>query len=909
MAKDAQRDGGVGFDAVARAEALYIYQHAYPTHMEQPPAALRGGANAPPDEAAAAQPNAHAERVRQAGPDASIRALLLQRDMPSVDGLSFSGGGIRSASFCLGVLETLARAGLLARMHYVSSVSGGGYIAGWLASWCYRDAEGITGVQKALRDAARSDAAPAPIQHLLRYVTYLAPRAGFLAVDLWSLISACARNLIVTLGITLPVLLVLAAVPYIAALTLQVMARAPLMVHLAGWCVLASVVLVAMTFRVLAEASTPRQAAFKAGLARTLAVALTVGGGAALAVVLAAGGLAPWLAQQVPALGLPHSGQIAAAAALPVLVLLLRDVRNKLAPRATADHAIASSLAMVAVLWLLVGLDMASQQLARMLDGRGALEISIAVASASPALWCLVVFGGETLRQALLSRQLDDSDREWMARFVANTLTASAAWWLLCVATYAVPQMIRLSGVLWFAAGFVVCLVLVRRWMPAQFAALAVAAASALSLVVAGEAVLAFLEAYPAGAGSDLTRLLLVCVALVVLALVIDNFVDVNRFSLHALDRDRLVRAFLGASRGVDPRVGESGLAPHAEREQFALRRGSPFHDFDAGDSPRMRALRSDAVWRRAHWMPVFLFNTSLNRTWHSSEPGRLVKAFSFVLSPFYCGSRVTQYCPTEEYVKDEGGLSLGTAIATSGAALSSRTGRYDSHPLAFFLTLFNLRLGWWLGNPGSRSTRSHGGPRFSLGSYLAEMLGRPYGQRKWVHLSDGGHFENLGAFELIKRGCRRVVVVDGSADPRRQFADLANLIRLVREELNIGIEPMSGFRIGNRDLGDKGRYCALFEVKYPEGQSGRLLYIKAAYYPVSAFNVPMEVQNYAMEQPEFPHEPTMDQFFTPAQFDAYRRLGQHQMSSILARGREEGYSVSDLMAAASDHIGDAVAR
>lgn len=920
MATGSEGDGGTDFGVVARAEAQYIYKYAYPTHMEEPPIKAPSIATATlaADDSGSPppfRPENHVLERKETSVDrgGSIRSLLLQKYMPSVDGLSLSGGGIRSASFCLGVLEALAEARLLSRFHYISSVSGGGYIAGWLASWCYRNRTGIEGVQASLRDAAKQDAAPPPIQHLLRYVTYLAPRAGLLAVDLWSLISAYARNLFVTLGVTLPVLLIIAAIPYVAALILQVAAQPGLHQRIAGWCVVVSLVLVAVLLRVLAESTNAEQASGKATFARPAAIGLTVIGGAALALTFAADGAGMWYERESKAIGLSDYWLISIVVLLPTALLLVRDAVNGTRAYVAGDQAIASALAMSAALALVVAIDLLARQLTDVRDIKVRLEVAVLAAAASPALWCLVVFSGETLRQALLSRRLNDGDREWMARFVANVMTASVFWLLLCLATYGFPYLVRLSGFAWFAAGFAVSLLVVRRWMAAQFAAIAIVAASGLSLVVAGYGVLNFVERLRAGAPvgqgvasvDPLLSLVLTCIGLAVLAIVIDNFVDVNRFSMHALYRDRLARAFLGASRGVDPTLASDPGVPTDEREQFERRRGSPFHDFDSGDSPRMRCLRSDAGWqRREHWMPVFLFNASLNRTWHSSEPGRLVKAFSFVFSPFFCGSEATQYCETMEYVKNEGGLTLGTAIATSGAALSSRAGRYDSHPLAFFLTLFNLRLGWWLGNPRTKTTRRMAGPQFSLGAYLAEMLGRPYGRRNWVHLSDGGHFENLGAFELIKRGCRRVVVVDGSADEKRQFADLANLIRLVREELNISIEPLSDFQIGKREMAKKGRYCAVFEVLYPEGPRGRLLYIKAAYYPVSTYNPPMEVQNYAMEEPGFPHESTMDQFFTPPQFDAYRRLGQHQMRTILIGSREEAYSVSELMEAASAHAG-----
>ena len=134
----------------------------------------------------------------------SARTMALHDELPPLNGLSFSGGGIRSASFCLGAIEALSELGVLNQFHYVSSVSGGGYAASWLAAWSYREPDGVIGVQRSLNEAATSTSPPDQVRHLSRYVTYLAPRAGALSADLWSLISAYLRNLAITLGTTLP---------------------------------------------------------------------------------------------------------------------------------------------------------------------------------------------------------------------------------------------------------------------------------------------------------------------------------------------------------------------------------------------------------------------------------------------------------------------------------------------------------------------------------------------------------------------------------------------------------------------------------------------------------------------------------------------------------------------------------
>src|SRR5687767_4163240 len=125
-------------------------------------------------------------------------------------GVALSGGGIRSATFNLGVLQGLARLGLLGSIDYLSTVSGGGYIGGWLAAWIHRD--GFENVEKALKADKSSPVAPTeitrdPIGHLRQYSNYLAPRAGFLSADRWVLWANYLRNFLMNQMVLLPLLI------------------------------------------------------------------------------------------------------------------------------------------------------------------------------------------------------------------------------------------------------------------------------------------------------------------------------------------------------------------------------------------------------------------------------------------------------------------------------------------------------------------------------------------------------------------------------------------------------------------------------------------------------------------------------------------------------------------------------
>src|SRR5437762_13516910 len=109
--------------------------------------------------------------------------------------LCISGGGIRSATFGLGVLQGLARCSLLDKFHYLSTVSGGGYIGSWLSAWIRNDPHGLDGVVEELK--RRPDSAlnpePRPIRHLQEFSNYLAPKTGLTSVDFWTLITTFIR--------------------------------------------------------------------------------------------------------------------------------------------------------------------------------------------------------------------------------------------------------------------------------------------------------------------------------------------------------------------------------------------------------------------------------------------------------------------------------------------------------------------------------------------------------------------------------------------------------------------------------------------------------------------------------------------------------------------------------------------
>ncbi|HJU11960.1 MAG TPA: patatin-like phospholipase family protein, partial [Candidatus Binataceae bacterium] len=138
--------------------------------------------------------------------------------------LCISGGGIRSATFGLGVLQGLANCGLLERFHFLSTVSGGGYIGGWLSAWIHRAEGGLAMVMKQLGgecDETLPNPEPVEIQNLRSYSNYLSPRLGLLSADSWTLIATYIRNLFLTSLVLLPLLAAFLTIPWCYATVLM----------------------------------------------------------------------------------------------------------------------------------------------------------------------------------------------------------------------------------------------------------------------------------------------------------------------------------------------------------------------------------------------------------------------------------------------------------------------------------------------------------------------------------------------------------------------------------------------------------------------------------------------------------------------------------------------------------------
>ncbi len=379
------------------------------------------------------------------------------------------------------------------------------------------------------------------------------------------------------------------------------------------------------------------------------------------------------------------------------------------------------------------------------------------------------------------------------------------------------------------------------------------------------------------------------------LGIIMGFFINVNRFSLHALYRNRLIRAYLGASRknrspnpftGFDP---NDNLLMHELRglcrclNGHVMKAGASQCD-ECGQPASRERCDGHSINPHKQYRLLHIVNMALNLVHGENLAWQERKAESFTASPFHCGNSEVGYRDAKEFGE---GVSLGTAMAISGAAVSPNMGYHSSPVVSFILTLFNIRLGWWFGNPKDEKTFGRAHPKFSVRPIIDEALGLTDDDNPYIYLSDGGHFENLGLYEMVLRRCKYIVVSDAGCDSDFKFDDLGNAIRKIRIDLGVQITMNPKINILSRADKKVGVYCALGEIEYPEANSnttnadekkGWLIYLKPAFY---GDREPMDVVNFAKTCDTFPHETTADQFFSETQFESYRKLGLYAVQQL----------------------------
>ncbi len=409
----------------------------------------------------------------------------------------------------------------------------------------------------------------------------------------------------------------------------------------------------------------------------------------------------------------------------------------------------------------------------------------------------------------------------------------------------------------------------------------------------------------------------------------------VNRSSLAQTYSGRLARAYLGASNplrhhpnGANINEVISGDDVNSIRDYRPYEAGGPLHLINVTvnqtvDFTSQRGNRD----RKGENMAVSSLGVSVGEKWHS----RWAQRFGAGQSDPRCDRRArleaVGHMPgsdhplldeTRQPTNDAETLSLRQWIGISGAAVGPGQGQTTQLSTSLLFGLANLRTGYWW-DSGINEAARQGFPEMTFFRRLLYLLPWMFTPQallisEWIarypgpweqfwYISDGGFFENLATYELIRRRVPRIIVTDGGADPSYQFEDLANLTRKARIDFDACIEPFDsedikrlpktvqdlvGTKLGDLKaiIGEDGtiatpplKHAMLFWVKYQTAPHRRsvLLYLKATV----TGDETTDILQYQASNPEFPHEATGDQFFDEAQWESYRQLGEHMASAL----------------------------
>jgi hypothetical protein len=881
--------------------------------------------------------------------------------------LCLSGGGIRSATFALGVLEGLAAKGVLSRFDYLSTVSGGGYIGSWLSAWSSSKRNGKFGtVVDSLERAAKQNAEYSPIRHLRSYSNYLTPKLGILSADTWTTIATYARNLLLNWLVLIPVLMTVLLTPHIGMALVALSKSGAFTTYLdenlePAACVAFLLAAIALIWAMIYVGYNRPSSASAYG--RKLRGQAAFLGYCLLPLMFAAIFFSlswAWFSRIKDAEELPYWEFAVAGATLRIIgwAFLLPGYGAWRAAAPQSGNARKRAWEFLIALFTgAVGglLVWYASSLFSLANGKDDAVLEVGLVCFLPPLLLLIFLIAEVLYIGLASRMTSDEDREWWGRSGGWVLVVGLGWMALRILVlfgpvgvgWAASQFPQWLAAIGGVSGIATALIGKSGATPAGAgkppmagiasyftgpllavtATVFVVTLLALLAVVNNEALFAIADQFAPEVTADapsvidtsacvavtaahlgrlefaavplcqahvipLGLVLAAIIALALLALVVSYFVNVNRFSLHAMYRSRLIRAYLGASN--------------------AKRNPHPFTGFDENDNLKMWELQERPVGEERRDRPPFhIVNVALNLVAGRNLAWQERKAASFTISPLHCGSGIEDigYRRSRSYGGPDG-MSLGTAMTISGAAASPNMGYHSSPLVTLIMTLFNARLGWWLGNPGTAGdkTFSGDGPRLALQPLVAEAFGLTDDYSRHVYLSDGGHFENLGLYEMIRRRCQMIVVSDAGCDKDFKFEDLGNALRKIRIDLEVEIEffvlprlykfaDEQGTIICNPDE----PYGAIGTITYPEldgsGErlEGVLLYLKPAMHG----DEPTDVLNYRATHDSFPHEPTSDQWFSESQFESYRRLGLHIVTKEIDRLRASTDRKADIFKAA----------
>ena len=745
------------------------------------------------------QPNARAEGEPIMRPTADS----------ALAGVALSGGGIRSASFCLGALQALDKAGVLNNIDYLSTVSGGGYIGTSLSAAMTHSKGDFPFTSSLTQDE------PYPVQHIRNHSNYLFPHGR---INVFYNVAIYLRGLLANALLILPWLLVLAAItiffkPDSESLHVSIRGTFP--------------------------------AAFNADHFGATLIALCVFG-----LLLLIWGL--WRSLDITSweaeidIGSPWT-----LVSAIVLILLLFIVFCELQPfvldgifkSAARPGGIFSSF----VGWL--------QALAAVLA-----PFSAAVAFFSRSFGRLLKQGAERPSLAALASRAAGR----AAVYIAGAAIPFLLWMAYLYLCFAGIKDVNISGYhapLWLSD-------VSQRW---------------------------FGDKPPFG-----TPIAWFYLAIGIVLFLLSLLLAPNANSLHRLYRDRLSKAFLFDPTRIEGRRSGTGFKRESVSVSgLALTDRLKYEDFELAPIDRFKL--SQISWIDT---PFPLINTALNIQGSKYANRRGRNADFFVFSPKFIGSGATQYVKTKEFEDDVPELDLATAMAVSGAAASSNMGASSIKALTPTLAILNIRLGYWVANPRQLAQdRKHSSVFASVFDqfyFVQELLGLMRESSDMIYLTDGGHIENLGIYELLRRRCELIIAVDAEADPEMSFRSLVALQRYARIDLGVLIDlPWAEIRDATRAASEEiaksgglppnaaphGPHCAVGQITYPQNRKGILLYVKSSI----TGDENDYIVDYKRRFPSYPHETTADQLFSEEQFEVYRALGFHAVSELFGGGDHVG--------------------
>jgi len=737
--------------------------------------------------------------------------------------LALSGGGIRSASFCLGALQALEVNGAIKNIDIMSTVSGGGYIGTSMTAAMTRG-DGSFPFPSKLETGE-----PAPLKHIRDHSNFLIPD-GF--VDVLAAITTYFRGIVTNVVVLLPWLLVLAALTIILNPNKDALTKSGPIANALQY--------------ILEKIFHTQLDIANLTYFRVSTIFLAITFVALLIWIIVESG--PEILKRYLGTGDQWTSYVGALFLLVILSAFCEAqpifINALMIQPGQQDGSLVEKLIGLIQPWI--------QHVSAWIAALGA---ALAFFNKTFEGWIKSATQNPRLRDRLLG--------------IAGKIG-------VYIASLAIPLIIWLAYIELTRFGILL----------ASPEGLEVSAANSAII----RELLSASESQVFGPGLAIHwKFLLVAVFLFLLSLLFNP----NRTSLHRLYRDRLSKAFLFDMPLLT--AGERAQTFFAKAQTIGI--GSAIRQFVAGkrlstDVPPLDHIKLSEL-SSVH-TPYQIINSALNiqNSKYVNRRGRNAEFFMF--SSKFTGSVATGYAETREVERKNGDLDVATAVAISGAAFSSNMGSNSIRPMTPTLTMLNIRLGFWLRNPNWSNMSLK--PLWQVIDlcnlyFFMEMFGRLREDSWRVYLTDGGHIENLGIYELIKRRCKLIVAIDAEADAKMNFSSFVKLERYARIDLGIIIDlPWRRLQAVTLDTGKaiaenggpayaetrKGPHCVVGQIKYPDGD-GYLLYVKSSL----SGDENDYIQNYKRNHGSFPHETTGDQFFSEEQFEVYRALGFHALSGF----------------------------